>query len=90
MSFETQTSPITLEPEGTAFSRFMASCGGRMLRFGLGTAVVTAGLGAIGGPVGLAVAGAGLVPLAAGLFNLCPVAPLWGGHFFGSQYCAGK
>jgi membrane-associated protease RseP (regulator of RpoE activity) len=39
-------------------------------------------------PVGLVVAVFGLVPLTAGAFNLCPVAPLWGGHFFGSQYCA--
>ena len=28
--------------------------------------------------------------IAAGVFNLCPVAPLWGGHFFGSQYCPAK
>jgi hypothetical protein len=78
----------TTPPEGSAFSRFMASCNGRLVRVGLGATIITAGLGAIGGTAGLAVAAAGLAPLATGMFNLCPIAPAWGGHFFGAKYCA--
>lgn len=76
--------------EGNVFTRFMASGGGRLVRAGLGVALVTAGLTLVPGPAGLAVAVFGLVPLAAGAFNMCPVAPLWGGHFIGSRYCGSK
>lgn len=78
----------SLEREGSAFSRFMASTNGRVARVGLGGTLMAAGLGLIGGGTGFAVAVAGLVPIAAGVFNLCPVAPLWGGHFIGAKYCA--
>ena len=73
--------------EGSAFSRFMASCEGRIARAGLGVSLITLGLASIGGWTGMAVATAGLVPLGAGVFNLCPVAPAWGGHFVGAKYC---
>ena len=36
---------------------------------------------------GLAIAAFGLIPIGAGTFNLCPVAPAWGGHFVGARYC---
>ena len=78
----------TTQPEGSAFSRFMASCDGRLARAVLGTALITSGLGVVGGVTGLAIAVAGLAPLAAGVFNLCPIAPAWGGHFLGASYCA--
>jgi hypothetical protein len=52
--------------------------------------IIGTGLFAIGGTGGLAVAAPGLVPVATGSINLCPVAPLWGGHFPGAKYCAGK
>ncbi|MGE3073009.1 MAG: DUF2892 domain-containing protein [Dehalococcoidia bacterium] len=80
----------TSAPEGSAFSRFMASCNGRIARTVLGTAIIATGLGLVGGVAGVAVATAGLVPIAAGVFNLCPIAPAWGGHFLGSSYCAVK
>jgi len=32
----------------------------------------------------------GLLPIATGAFNLCPVAPAWGGHFLGAKYCGVK
>jgi len=66
----------------------MASGYGRLARLGLGIALVAVGLAVVPRPAGLAVALFGLVPIAAGVFNLCPIAPLWGGHFFGSRYCA--
>jgi len=73
--------------EGSAFARFMASGKGRVARVGLGSALILAGTLAIPAPVGLAVATFGLVPIATGVFNLCPVAPAWGGHFIGARYC---
>ena len=69
------------------FERFMASNYGRFARVALGILLMATGLGVIGGTVGWFVAAFGLVPVAAGVFNLCPVAPLWGGHFLGSKYC---
>ncbi len=81
------TSQSTIE-QSSAFARFMASGYGRLTRLGFGIALVAVGLTLVPRPVGLAVAAFGLVPIAAGVFNLCPVAPLWGGHFSGSQYCA--
>ncbi|MBI5949419.1 MAG: DUF2892 domain-containing protein [Chloroflexi bacterium] len=76
--------------EGSAFSRFMAGEYGRMLRLAAGVTIVNVGLTVISPPLGLAVAAFGLVPIAAGVFNLCPIAPAWGGHFLGSAYCPAK
>lgn len=74
-------------PTGSWFSRFMASNYGRLARAAFGLALIALGLFLIAWPAGLAIAGFGLVPIAAGVFNLCPVAPLWGGHFLGARYC---
>lgn len=82
----THVSTVTT-PEGSAFSRFMASKGGRVVRVALGAAIIGTGLTVVGGGAGLAMAAFGLVPIATGVFNLCPVAPLWGGHFIGAKYC---
>jgi membrane-associated protease RseP (regulator of RpoE activity) len=68
----------------------MASGYGRIARLALGITLITVGLLAVPPPYGFAVAVFGLLPVAAGLFNLCPVAPLWGGHFLGSRYCAAR
>jgi membrane-associated protease RseP (regulator of RpoE activity) len=83
------TSQPTID-ESSAFARFMASGYGRLIRLGLGIALIAVGLILVPRPAGLAIAVFGLVPITSGAFNLCPVAPLWGGHFFGSQYCALK
>ncbi len=77
-------------PTGGPFSRFMASAYGRAARVALGVTVITTGVLLVPWPAGLALAAAGIVPIAAGVFNLCPVAPLWGGHFIGSRYCGSK
>jgi hypothetical protein len=77
----------SLTSEGSWFARFMASGYGRLARIAFGIVVVLVGAVAISGPVGLAIAAFGLIPLGAGAFNLCPVAPAWGGHFFGARYC---
>ena len=73
--------------EGSAFSRFMASGKGRIARVALGGGLIATGALIIPGPTGNAVAVFGLVPIAAGDFNLCAIAPAWGGHFLGSRYC---
>lgn len=72
--------------ESSAFARFMASGYGRLTRLGLGIVLVAVGLTVLPQPWGLTAAMVGLVPIAAGVFNLCPIAPLWGGHFVGSRY----
>lgn len=64
------------------FVRFMASGAGRTLRVVAGLALVAIGiyLAAVAGnlPVGIIVGVVGLVPLAAGLFDFCVFAPLFG------------
>jgi len=70
------------------FERFMASGYGRVIRIAFGVTLIVAGLALVPGIAGLVVAGFGLVPIAAGVVNLCPVAPIWGGHFIGARYCA--
>lgn len=59
------------------FALFMASPAGRILRVAAGVVLIAAGL-AIGGVGGTILGLVGLVPLAAGLFDVCTVAPLMG------------
>lgn len=82
------TAPVL--SEGSAFARFMASRYGRTLRVAMGASLLGAGLFVISPPLGLAVGAIGLLPIASGTFNLCPVAPLWGGHFIGARYCPAR
>lgn len=60
-----------------AFVRFMSSTPGRLVRIVAGLAFIGAGL-AIGGGGGTALAAIGVVPLAAGVGDVCLFAPL--GH----------
>ncbi len=55
---------------------FMQGNTGRFIRSGLGLVLIAAGIG-LGGPW-WALAVVGLVPLAAGMFNFCLAAPLFG------------
>lgn len=69
----------------------MASGYGRLARAAFGFSIIAAALLLLDGTLALGVAAFGLVPIAAGVLNLCPLAPLWGGHFIGAKYCgAGK
>jgi Zn-dependent protease len=68
------------------FETFMASGYGRLVRIAIGVAIITLAFLLLHGSAQL-IALLGLVPIAAGVFNLCPVAPLWGGHFIGARYC---
>ncbi len=75
------------ERRATTIERCIASSAGRLARVSLGVALIAAGLRLVPAPAGWFVAAFGLVPLTTGVLNLCPVAPLWGGHFRGARYC---
>lgn len=53
------------------FAQLMSTLGGRLGRTVAGMALIVAGLAWIGGLAGIAAALIGVVPLAAGLFDLC-------------------
>ncbi len=61
------------------FGKFMSSMSGRLLRIVVGTALVVAGWLWIGGIWGIVVAVVGLVPLVAGLFDVCLISALFMG-----------
>ncbi len=69
------------------FVRFMNTTLGRGLRIGTGAAMVISGMIA-GGAAGWALAAVGLVPLAAGLANVCLLAPLFHSSFRGGTHAA--
>jgi hypothetical protein len=59
------------------FLSFMNTSVGRGIRIGGGLALIAAGL-LIGGVVGTALAVFALLPIATGVFGLCPINPLFG------------
>ena len=64
------------------FARFMSSIWGRLLRIVAGIAMAVVGLASVHGVGGIILAIVGVVVLAAGLFNFCILAPLFGGPFW--------
>lgn len=72
------------------FCTFMASSAGRISRVVAGIALVAVGLLVLKDTVGVVVAVVGLVPLAAGLFDFCVFAPLFGCPMSGPKIRAGK
>lgn len=64
------------------FARFMSSWFGRILRIVAGIAMIVVGLAVVHGTGGIILAVVGLVVGAAGLFNFCIFAPLFGGPFW--------
>lgn len=67
------------------FFRFIASPAGRVVRIVAGLVLIVVGLALVGGVGGWVLAIIGLLPLAAGLFDRCVFAPLFGLPFVGSQ-----
>jgi hypothetical protein len=65
--------------------RFLASMAGRVTRIVAGVALILIGLLAVHGVVGWVLAIIGLVPLGAGLVDVCVFAPLFGLPFVGSK-----
>jgi DUF2892 family protein len=72
------------------FVSFMASPAGRLTRIVAGLALITWGWLGLGGTTGIVVAVIGAVPLAAGLFDFCAFAPLFGDPLSGAKIRAGK
>lgn len=64
---------------------FMASPAGRLLRIAAGSGLIAWGLLGIGRPTGPVVAAVGVVPLLAGLLDLCLLAPLFGCPLSGAR-----
>jgi hypothetical protein len=63
------------------FARFMSSAAGRLIRIVAGLALIIVGVVFVGGTLGTILAVVGLVPLLAGIANVCVFAPLFGGPF---------
>ena len=72
------------------FVSFMASTTGRIVRAVAGAALVAWGLLGLGGATGAIVAVVGLAPLAAGVFDFCIFAPLFGAPLSGPKIRAGE
>lgn len=73
-----------------AFALFMASPLGRGLRIVAGLLLMALGVFWIGNLVGWIVAVVGLVPLAAGVFDFCILAPLFGASLGGNDIRQGQ
>jgi hypothetical protein len=67
------------------FVKFMAGPVGRGLRIALGLALMLIGALYVGQTAGIVLGVVGVVPLLAGLFNVCLFAPLFGGPFRGRE-----
>jgi len=67
------------------FVIFMASKTGRIVRIVAGIALIAWGLLGLSGTIGIVVAVIGLVPLLAGLFDVCVFAPLFRNPFKGPE-----
>jgi hypothetical protein len=62
--------------------KFMASPAGRITRIVAGILLIVIGL-LVGDTVGIIIALVGLIPLLAGVFDVCVLAPLFGDPFSG-------
>lgn len=67
------------------FVKFMASTAGRITRIVAGIALIVWGLLGLTGTAGYIVALVGLVPLLAGIFDVCVFAPLFRNPFRGPE-----
>jgi len=65
--------------------RFLASSAGRWTRVVAGLALIAIGLWVVTGTWGWVLVVVGLVPLAAGVFDVCVFAPLFGLPFAGDR-----
>lgn len=72
-----------MKNESSALACFMATPAGRGIRIVAGLVLVAVGWSKLGGTAGTMWVGAGLVPLLAGIFNVCLIAPVIGAPFSG-------
>ena len=68
-----------------AFAVFMASAAGRLLRIVAGISIIAWGWWRHEQTVGIILMVVGLVPLLAGVFNVCLLAPILGAPFAGKD-----
>lgn len=68
-----------------AFFEFIAGSLGRIIRAVVGLALILIGILLVGGTGGWILAVIGLAPLAAGVFDFCIFAPLFGLPFIGPR-----
>jgi len=69
----------------SGFARFINSSAGRVLRVVVGLGLIWYGFMQGGTSTGTILMAVGLVPLAAGLFNLCLISALLGGPISGAR-----
>jgi len=69
----------------SGFARFISSTPGRLLRVVAGIAIIGWGYTERGSNTGIILMVAGLVPLLAGIFNLCLISALLGGPLSGAR-----
>ena len=67
------------------FAQFMSSGLGRGLRIVAGIILIAVGLAVVGGTGGIVLAVIGLVPLLAGVLDVCLFAPLFGAPLKGTD-----
>ena len=70
--------------------QFMASMPGRIVRIVAGAALLLWGFMGLEATTGIIVMVIGLIPLLAGLFDVCLIAPLFGAPLSGPRIRAGK
>jgi len=70
--------------------KILASSTGRLVRIVAGIALIAVGLLVMQNTAGIVIAIVGLVPLLAGLLDVCLFAPLFGASFFGKAIRATK
>ena len=68
-----------------AFAAFMASAAGRLIRIAAGVALIAWGWSMRDQTSGIVLMVGGLVPLLAGAFNVCLLAPVIGAPFAGKD-----
>ena len=67
------------------FVRFMQTPAGRIARIVAGVALIAGGFVGVGGVAGYAIAAVGLIPLGAGVFDMCLLAPFFKVPFSGAK-----
>ena len=72
------------------FARLINSTTGRVLRIVAGIAMILLGIFALGGATGVVVAAVGAIPLAAGVFDVCLLAPILSVPWSGAKIRAMK
>lgn len=70
---------------GNGFARFMATAAGRGVRIVAGLVLIGWGWSMRDQTAGIVLMLVGLVPLGAGVFNVCLIAPLIGAPFSGAK-----